>query len=155
MELDIFVNDILNLFQDYKIEKHTDDEKGYEFLDVGHYFLTIKNPERASDLSIKLGKEFVLFFGGCQKEFPVDEEGYKMLIAGIRSILDCTSCVYSLRFEHKSIFAFGKVVTESSSGGKAPKNILDGINEFKKVKLKGSKLRLIAWQPEYIREFVF
>lgn len=60
MELDIFVNDILNLFQDYKIEKHTDDEKGYEFLDVGHYFLTIKNPEGASDLSIKLGKEFVL-----------------------------------------------------------------------------------------------
>lgn len=31
MELDIFVNDILNLFQDYKIEKHTDDEKGMSF----------------------------------------------------------------------------------------------------------------------------
>ena len=46
MELDIFVNDILNLFQDYKIEKHTDDENGYEFLDVGHYFLTIK-PRRS------------------------------------------------------------------------------------------------------------
>lgn len=46
MELDIFVNDILNLFQDYKIEKHTDDENGYEFLDIGHYFLTIK-PRRS------------------------------------------------------------------------------------------------------------
>ena len=39
--------------------------------------------------------------------------------------------------------------------GKASKNILDGIDEFRKIKLRNARLRLIAWQTEFNREFFF
>lgn len=150
-----YLEDSLKLFQDYKIEKHTDDEKGYEFLDVGHYFITIKNPEGANDLSVKLGKEFTLFFGGWHKEYVASEEGYKSLIDTIRAIVDCSKCVYSMRFDNKTCFALGNVISENSIYGKAPKNLLNGIEEFKKIRLKNAKLRLISWQTEYNREFTY
>lgn len=149
------MEDILNLFQDYKIEKHTYDEKGYDFLDVGEYFLTIINPDDAGNLSIRLGKRLTLFFGGWHAEYIADENGYKDLIDSIRSIIDCTKCVYCLKFEHKSVFALGKVVTQNAEKGKASKNILDGIDEFRKIKLRNARLRLIAWQTEFNREFFF
>lgn len=149
------LDDILMLFQDYKVEKHTDDEKGYEFLDVGQYFIIIKNPEGENNLSIKLGKEFTLFFGGWHFEYTANEEGYRALIETMRTIIDCSKCVYRLKFENKSIFALGKVVTGSSTGCKAPKNILEGIEQFKKVKVRNAKLRLVSWQTEYNREFCF
>ena len=60
------------------------------------------------------------------------------------------------KLKHEIILIGGHLDSwHGGSGGKAPKNILNGINEFKKVKLKGAKLRLIAWQTEYNREFVF
>lgn len=150
-----YLEDFLNLFQDYKIEKHTDDEKGYEFLDVGEYFLTIINPDDAGNLSIRFGKRFTLFFGGWHTEFVADENGYQDLIASIRAIIDCSKCVYCLKFEHKSVFALGKVVAQNAEKGSPPKNILDDIDEFKKIKLKNARLRLIAWQTEFNREFNF
>jgi len=150
-----YVDDIMNLFQDYKIEKHTYDEKGYDFLDVGQYFITIINPEGENNLSVKLGKEFTLFFGGWHFEYAANEEGYREIIETMRTIIDCSKCVYRLKFEHKSIFALGKVVTGGSTGSKAPKNILDGIEQFKKVKVRNAKLRLVSWQTEYNREFIF
>lgn len=153
MKLESFMNDILNLFQDYKIEKHTDDEKGYEFLDIGEYFLTIINPDDAGNLSIRLGKFLTLFFGGWHTEYVADENGYKDLIASIRAIIDCSKCVYCLKFENKSVFALGKVVTQDAEKGKASKNILDGIDVFKKIKCRNTRLRLIAWQTEFNREF--
>lgn len=149
------MEDILNLFQDYEIEKHTYDEKGYDFLDVGEYFLTIINPDDAGNLSIRIGTRFTLFFGGWHAEYIADESGYKDLIDSVRVIIDCTKCVYCLKFEHTSVFALGKVVTQNVEKGKVSKNILEGIDEFKKIKLRNARLRLIAWQTEFNKEFFF
>lgn len=150
-----YMEDILNLFQDYKIEKYTYEDKGYDFLDLENCFLTIKNPENSGDLSIKIGKEFTLFFGGWHYEYTLDEEGYRKLIDDIRNIINCVKCVYSLRLENITHYALGGVMLEDSNDRKTPRNLLNGINEFKKIRTKGSKLRLIAWQTEYNKEFVF
>lgn len=148
-------NELLDLLAEYRTEKHTFEDKGYDFLDVGQYFVTVRNPEETNNLSIKLGNEFTLFFGGWHKEYDANDEGFKEMVKLLQSIIDCSQCVYVLSSLSVSRYAIGKVLSEKEVNDRNVKAIINAYQEFKGIKLKNVKLRLIAWQTEYNKEVCF
>lgn len=159
MENNIFtsnkINELLSLLAGYRTEKHTFEDKGYDFLDVGQCFITVRNPEEANNLSIKTGKEFTLFFGGWHKEYAADEEGFNEMIQVAQSILNCSQGVYILNSMNTSRYTIGPILSHKELKEKFIKNILHTNPEFKGLKLKNARLRLVAWQTEYNKEVCF
>lgn len=147
------IDELLSLLAGYTTEKYTFESKGYDFLDVGHWFITVKNPEKTYDLSIKTSNVFTLFFAGTQREFAANEEGFNSLKEAMLAILNCTQCVYVLRTAQSSYYTVGKILQESELDSKTIKNIINSVPKFKKVKIKNAKLRFVAWQSEYNKEF--
>ena len=47
-------DELLGLLSGYKTEKHTFEDKGYDFLDVEQCFITVRSPEEANNLGIYL-----------------------------------------------------------------------------------------------------
>lgn len=145
-------NELLSLLAEYKTEIHTFEDKGYDFLDIDQVFVTVRNPEGTNNLSVKLGKEFTLFFGGWHKEYPATEEGYTEMLQVLQAITNCSQCVYVLSTFSSSRYTIGKTLSEKELNDKSVKSILNSNVAFKGVKLRNAKLRLIAWQTEYNKE---
>ena len=148
-------DELLGLLSGYKTEKHTFEDKGYDFLDVEQCFITVRSPEEANNLSIKIGNEFTLFFGGWHKEYTTDEGGFSEMVQALQSILNCSQCIYMLSLTNASRYAIGPVLSHRELNEKSIKNILYTYPEFKGVKLKNVRLRLIAWQTEHNKEVCF
>lgn len=159
MEKNIFTekkkDELLSLLAGYKTENHTFEDKGYNFLDVGQFFVTVKNPEKTIDLSVRIGNGFTLFFAGTQTEFEFTEEGFENLKHFMQSILNCSQCAYVLITSNGTRYSIGKVLSDKEINEKTLKNIINSCAAFKNVKLKNAKLRLIAWQTEYNKEACF
>ena len=147
------IDELLSLLVGYETQKYTFENKGYDFIDVGQLFVKVKNPEKTNDLSIKTSDVFTLFFAGTQKEFPANEQGFNELKILVQAILDCSQCVYVLNTTDGSRYAIGKVLSVKEINDKTIKNIINSFAEFRKMKMKNAKLRLIAWQSEYNKEF--
>ncbi len=149
------IDELLSLLTGYKTEKHTFEDKGYDFLDVGQSFIMVRNPEEANNLSVKTGNEFTLFFGGWHKEYEASDEGFNELLQDVQSLINCSQCVYVLSSASSSRYALGKVLTRDEINDRTLKNIINSYQEFRGIKLKNVRLRLIAWQTEYNKEVHF
>lgn len=145
-------DELLRLLAGHKTEKHTYKDKGYDFLDVGQYFVTVKNPEGTNNLSVKIGNEFTLFFAGCQKEYSATEEGFAEMVKVLQAIIDCSLCVYALYTEGSSRFTIGRILKEKELNDRMIKELIYSCQEFRGIKFRNVKLRLIAWQTEYNKE---
>ena len=96
-----------------------------------------------------------MFFGGWHKEYATDEGGFSEMVQALQSILNCSQCIYTLSLTNASRYTIGPVLSHRELNEKSIKNILYTYPEFKGVKLKNVRLRLIAWQTEHNKEVCF
>ena len=82
---------IIEKYKDLNPEVHLPDERGYEFLNDGDYFVTICGE---NNLSIQFSDCITVFFGGWYNRFIDAADAIKV----IDDILSRTLCVYVLVF---------------------------------------------------------
>ena len=149
------LNMLLETLQEFKTEVHTADEKGYDFLDDGQYFISVLNPEGANNLAVKLGIGFTLFFGGWYQEYSATEEGFNSLVENINDVLDNNKCIYILSIEGSTRYVIGETLFVDQMQSKSLKSKILSIPEFKKSSLRNARFRVIYWNAKYNREVYF
>ena len=146
---------LLETLQEFKTEVHTADDKGYDFLDDGQYFISVINPEGTNNLAVKLGNGFTLFFGGWYQEYLANEEGFNNLIENIKDILKNNSCIYILSTPGSTRYVIGETIFVDDMQSRSLKNKILSIPEFKKTSLRNAKFRVVYWNAKYNREVYF
>jgi len=149
------LNMLLETLQEFKTEVHTADEKGYDFLDDGQYFISVLNPEGTNNLAVKLGIGFTLFFGGWYQEYSATEEGFNSLVENIKDVLDNNKCIYILSTEGSTRYVIGETLFVDQMQSKSLKSKILSIPEFKKSSLRNARFRVIYWNAKYNREVYF
>ncbi len=131
---------VLSLLGALKFEEHTYQDKGYEFLEVDSTFITIYNPNNQERISIELGEEFRLFFGGWQTKFDANDDGCFLFINAVKGILSSLLSVYVLEVEDGIKHELAETFSINDI-----KEVAILIPAFKKYKLKNAKLRINTW----------
>lgn len=133
-------DNILALFGLYKTVVNDHNDKGFDFLDVGHLFITAYNTNEFTRMSVKIGRDFELFFGGWYRHYHATEEGYKSLVNDINGILTNAYCVYVVHTEHKSAYEL-----EEARIANSVKTSIQKIKKFKRLKPKNARFKKIFW----------
>lgn len=133
-------DNILALFGLFKTVVDDHNVRGFDFLDIGHLFITAYNTDETTRISVKIGRDFELFFGGWYRHYHATEEGYKSLVNDINGILTNTYCVYFVHTAHRSVYEL-----EDAGIANSVKTSIQKIKKFKRLKPKKARFKKIFW----------